>query len=121
MKGHFSMGMIHSSMIKKAGDYLLSILIAEPTIRYSRFYNGTKKAASKIRKGMKFTDSDDFYSAEILIDLAVVVLRERGVVVTRELAARLPDGNNDYEIKLTNKGRRRIDSGVDFKFPHVEM
>ena len=115
------MGMFHRSMIKKAGDYLLSILDAEPTIRYSRFYDGTKKVASAIRKGMKLTDIDDFYSAEILIDVTVELLQEKGVVETSDLAAELPDGCNDYQIKLTPKGRRLLNAGVNFRYPHVEL
>ena len=115
------MGMLHRKLIKRAADYLLSILDAESTIRYSRFYDGTTKAASAIRMGMKFTDIDDSDSAEILIDVAVDLLREKGVVETSEHAAILPDGFFDYQIKLTTKGRRLLNAGVNFRFPHVEL
>lgn len=92
------MGYIDASEIEGAVRYLLPILQAEKSVRYSRFYDGSEECSEKVRRDV--APGNDLISVELLIDLAVDALEEHGVVRRVELDELLADGEKDYRIDL---------------------
>lgn len=115
------MGRARGKDVKTAVNYLLSILANEPTVNYSRFYDGTAKTAKTISRGMGFEWHeyfDDGYAA-IMLDIAAGWLAEHDYVECRELPNELVDGDKDYEITLTNDGAVLIPAGTEFEIPDM--
>lgn len=113
---------IPNELLNQAGAYLLSVLKQETPIRYSRFYDGTDATRHKLIAGVGIDERDaDWYSVEAIIDDAVVLFEHIGVVERRLLEERLADGEPDYEIALTDKGRQFVARRKRFCFPDLEM
>ena len=113
---------IPSSVLKQAGDYLLSVLEKESPIRYSRFYDGTRRYPTALLAGMGMSEDDgNWYSAEALIDDAVVLFRHIGVIEIVEVDAKAANGFPDYDIALTEKGRDFVSAGAQYEFPDLEV
>lgn len=116
------MGHMPEEIVKKAGDYLLSILKDEPTIKYDRFYDGEDLCRQRLCKGMKMSASDaDYYGIEGAMDIAISWLEQSAFVTTAELPDKLADGEQNYSICLTAKGRESIDKGTKHKFHGVDL
>lgn len=116
------MSIMPGNMVKKAGDYLLSVLASEPSIRYSRFYDATDATRERLRLGVGLSQADaDYYCMELMMDLAVSMFEKRKLVQTRYLEEKLADDEPDYEICLTDEGTRFITEGRDYASPDVEL
>src|SRR5262249_2493869 len=113
------MGFSYAHNIEKAGGYLLALLQVENSVRYSRVYDGTDATEEALLRGMGFGpaidgDTEDDYvpdNAATLMDLAVAELKQGGIVKTTVLDDQLADGEPDYLIELTDKGRAFLESG----------
>ncbi len=94
------------SPIDRARAHLLDILGREGKVRYSRFYNANPDPEAELRAlfGLEY-ESD---SAAVLMDDAVWDLKQAGLVTTADLPERLMDGESDYLIELTEKGRAAV-------------
>ena len=112
------MGYSDAEVIRDAADYLLGVLLDSQELAYSTFYDGTDNTHDELMKSIGL--EDEWYSAERLIDLAVVQLEEQGIVRTEKLASKLADDENDYLIELTDAGRKRIDAGFQPSFRDME-
>ena len=104
------MGYVNASQLEKPGGYVLSKLRENPSIRYSQhFYDGGELEQQTAREmGL------DDYDAEIvacLVDFAVGQLEDQGLVTTKELEELMADGEKDYLIELTEKGRILLSDG----------
>ena len=103
------MGFTNATLIEAAAKHLLSILHSESPIRYSRFYDGSDKTSQRLADAIGLEPkSRGWYSVEHIIDLAVYELEKQGVVKTRFLDERLMDGEPDYEIILTSRGKEAL-------------
>lgn len=101
------MAVTDAQEIEKGAKYLLSILAQESPVRYSRFYDGSEDTSQKLADGIGIEEEcKDWYCAERIIELAVYELSEQGIVETRKLDELLTDGERDYEIILTARGRQ---------------
>lgn len=107
------MGYTSADKIANGAALLLGILSKESPIRYSRFYDGSEETFHKLAVALGLKENDEDRGPGI-IDLAVFELVQQGVVETRKLEEPLADGEKDYEIKLTEDGRRR--NMADLKF-----
>ena len=98
-------------MIELAGRHLLSILKSAPKIRYSEyFYDGSDETHERLMEALGLED-DWYYSAEALVDDAAGQLDTMGLVTVTMLEETMADGEQDYEIALTEKGKTLIASG----------
>jgi len=103
------MALTSSSVIEKGAERLLSLLATQSPIRYNRFYDGTEETAARLAKAPGFDESDrSWYCAQQAIDLAVFELSKLGLLETSQLDETLSDGERDYEILLTAKGKRQV-------------
>ena len=108
---------IPKKMIEKAAVYLLKVLMEKKDISYDYFYDGTVERHSKLNKEIGLTDKEaEWYVAEMLIDIAAIQLEVKGVVKIKELESELSDGEKNYRIILTGKGRTKIEKGVKFRY-----
>lgn len=120
------MGYSYANDIEKAGIYLLGLLKAEASVRYSRFYDGEDESQEALLRGMGYgpaLDAEDDYVPECpehLMDLAAVELEQSGIVTTTELDDLLADENQDYLIELTDKGRGFLEREERFRFWDAE-
>lgn len=114
------MGLSPAGAIERAARHVLFVLSKEPQITYHRFYDGTAETASALEAAVVEEVCRGWYSAENLIDLAVYQLAEQGIVETQELPTLLPDGEADYSISLTARGRKALANNVKLKFRHAE-
>ena len=115
------MGYLPGEIIKSGGDYLLSILKWEPQIEYCRFYDGTEETRKRLRERLGLSEEDaDWYSVELIMDLAVSQVEEMEFVEVTELEELLADGEPNYRIELTPKGRDFIVKAESYTFPDIE-
>src|SRR5207248_2762898 len=97
-------------------------------VRYSRFYDGEDETQEVLLRGMGYgpaldgTAEDDYVPEcpENLMDLAAAQLEQGGIVKTTDLDDLLADGNEDYLIELTDKGRAFLERGERFRFWDAE-
>ena len=116
------MGQMPGEMTKMAGDYLLSILVEEITVPYSRFYDGSDETREKLRIGIGMSESDaDWYSIELMMDLAADRFAKMGIVEIRPREDKLADGEKNYDIVLTEKGCQFIADAKEYKFPDLDL
>lgn len=112
------MGYIPREPIERAGAHLLSVLRAEQSVCYSRFYDGGDETHDLLCRALGL--ENDWYSAETLMDEAAAQLADAGVVAIVSLSQVLADGQQDYRITLTDKGRA-LPSRRRFRFHFVEL
>jgi hypothetical protein len=113
------MGHAYGFQTKPAGDYLLSILKLEPLIAYSRFYDGTDETEQALIAGMACVDEPE--CPAVLMDLAIGLFTDMGIVTVSNLAEKLADGEQDYEIRLTDTGKQFISQGAEYTFPDLYL
>jgi hypothetical protein len=117
------MGVSPADVIQSAGEYLLSRLLEANSLQYSTFYDGEDVTHDQLCRAIGLVDEDgepdDWYSAEALIDLAVVQLEEQGILATEQLNSKLADGEPDYLIELIPNGRAKLLAG--FKPTYRDM
>jgi hypothetical protein len=106
-------------MTRKAGDHLLSLLKAEGSVPYSRFYDGEDVTHDRLREALGL--EDDWYSPEVLMDVAAAQFEKAGLVTIEPLAAKLADDEQDYRISLTDEGRAFLASSKPFPYRDVDL
>jgi|ERR1700722_6654456 len=115
------MGYTNASVIESGAKYLLTLLAEQSPIRYSRFYDGTEETSEKLENATGIEDEcRDWYCAEHVMDLAIYELSEQGIVETRNFNEKLSDGELDYEIFLTPRGRQACIQNEKLKFWDAE-
>lgn len=113
------MGTVSGVEITKAARYLMEILGREGSVPYSGFYDGTDETERSLAAQL---DVDPRYtSVAILFDLAVFHLEHQDLVEKSDLPARLADGEPDYRITLTPRGKRFWRDGGEVVCPHTEL
>lgn len=82
------------------------------------FFDGTEATEVLLLDGMGSLSNSEAsgVSLEYCMDLAVFQLEELGVVKHKFLSDELVDGNLDYEISLTDRGRVLINNKQRFHF-----
>ena len=118
------MGYVSVHNVKKAGDYLLRVLLDSGEVRYSRFYDGTDETQAAVLKGMGFPEEGEDYepeSPELLLDLAAYELERQGFVRITMLDTKLADGEPDYLIELTEQGREKLAQGKEPLFRDFDL
>ena len=104
------MGYVNRTMIEQAGRYLLNLLQHSPAIRYSEhFYDATDETHQRLQDALGL--EDDWYSPELLIDVAAEQLAAMGLVDITWLDEKMADGEADSLIRLTEKGKKHSASG----------
>lgn len=114
------MGYSDAGAIEQAGTHLLGLLKVEGRVRYSRFYDGSDETHGELKKALGIEDDDDWYCPERLVDLAAWQLEVGGIVTLTTLDDLLADGEQDYLIELTDRGRSFIERGERFQFRTAE-
>jgi hypothetical protein len=100
------MGYTNADVIELGAKHLLSILVHESPIRYSRFFDGSEKTSRKLENAIGIEPARrGWYPVEHIMDLAVYELSDQGIVQTKSLNEKLVDGEPDYEIFLTPRGK----------------
>lgn len=117
------MGAVYGSQIEKPGEYVLSLLRESPSIIYSKhFFDGTEELQKRIVREMEL-DEDLADQVACLVDIAVWQLADQGLVTTTKLEEFMTDGEHDYRIELTEKGRALLadsrDSTITFRDMHL--
>jgi hypothetical protein len=113
------MGQVYSEQLSKPGAYLLSLLAAEGSVRFSRFYNDdTDYAALAAAAGVNESDADH---AHVLIEFAAGQFETAGLVLFTPLGEKLIDGERDYLISLTDSGRALVAGGGRFRYRDMDL
>ncbi len=113
------MGYVPGSVLEPAVRHLLDILRQSGRVDYSCFYDGTDACHAALLRALEL--EDDWYSPELLMDLAAGLAEQAGLVRTEPLEARLADDEPDYAIVLTDPGRDFIASGQAFHCPDLDL
>ena len=117
------MGYVCGEYLKPAGAYVLKLLKENGSLRYNEnfYFDGKEEPLERVRVAMGFTDEDpeDTSYPPILVDWAVGQMERKGLVVTEHLPVTMADGEPDYTITLTEKGKEFLASGREFK--HWDM
>lgn len=110
------MGFVSSETIRPGGDHLLSLLAREGAVPYSRFYGeDVDIEALAAETGL---DADH---AHVLIEFAAGQLERAGIVACTPLPARLLDGEGDYSIVLTDRGRAFLAERRRFRYRDMDL
>lgn len=113
--------MIPRTMIEAAGTLWLKALQHQNPLKYSMFYNENDGSHEKLVADLGIEESDaDWYSAEALMDDAVYLLEEQGLVRIKELADKLMDDESNYEVALTAAGMALIAEGRKPRYRDVQ-
>jgi hypothetical protein len=113
------MGFVSGQQLSPGGAYLLGILRAEGAVPFSRFYNTeTDYAALAAAAGIGEPDEEH---AHVLIEFAAGQLEHAGLVSFANLPDELIDGERDYRIELTEKGKRFVEAGRAFRFRDMDL
>ena len=118
------MGWVYGSQLKPAGAYLLGILNEEGPVPYSRFYNQDTDYAALAAAIAVHGDADDEIDEDhvhILIEFAAGQLEAADIVSFTQLEPRLIDGEQDYQITLTDKGRAFLAGGKPFRYRDMDL
>jgi hypothetical protein len=113
------MGFVSSEQVRPGGEYLLGILKAEGAVRFSRFYNEDTDYA-RLAEDAGIGESDVEH-AHVLIEFAAQQLERLGIVSFTTLPDTLIDGDHDYTIELTEKGRLVITEGKPIGFRAMDV
>lgn len=113
------MGFVSGEQLSPGGAYLLGVLREEGAVPFSRFYNAqTDYAALASAAGIDESDADH---AHVLIEFAAGQLEVAGLVSFSELPDELIDGERDYRIELTEKGKRFVAASRTFRFRDMDL
>jgi hypothetical protein len=122
--------MFSTADITATGLYLLEILGREGAVNYSRFYGSDPATEDALVTGAlahfpredldEFTERGLRDEGHVALERAAWQLEAFGIVRIQELRAapRLIDGEPDYRIELTERGRAALANGLTFKFVH---
>jgi hypothetical protein len=113
------MGYIPTEPIQQAGLHLLSVLRADKSVRYSRFYDGRDETHDLLCHALGL--EDEWYSAEGLMDVAAAQLHIAGIVTIASLPEHMVDGEHDYTITLTEEGKSFLRYRKVFRFHAVDL
>jgi hypothetical protein len=113
------MGTVSGPNISKAARRLLADLARDGSVLYSRYYDGT--AETEARLAAELSVDAGWTPPAVLFDLAVFHLENENLVERADTDGRLDDGEPDYRITLTPRGRKFVARGVDFECPHTEL
>jgi hypothetical protein len=98
------MGWYPGHIIEKAAVFLMDELAQRSPRRYSEYYDGQDKTHDHLREALGL--EDDWYPAEIGLDLAIIVLENESLVEKYQVNEKLADGEPDSTIALTAAGRQ---------------
>jgi hypothetical protein len=122
--------MFTTADITATGLYLLEILGREGAVNYSRFYGDDQSIEDALVAGAlahfpredfdEYTERGLREEGHVALERAAWQLKAFGIVRIQELPAapRLIDGELDYRIELTERGREALANGLTFKFVH---
>lgn len=115
------MAYTNASVIEMGAKHLLSLLAMESLVRYSRFYDGSEETSLKLEEAIGIEEEcRGWYCAEIIMDFAIHQLAEQGIVESKELDEKLADGQKDYEVYLTPRGKQALLQNATFRFWDAE-
>jgi hypothetical protein len=120
--------MITIEGIRATGKYLLDVLKAEKTVRYSRFYNEAPETVERLVAGaLPFVRDLEACDATLLeeqghvmLDFAAWQLEDLGIVRLTFIDEKLIDGEPDFKIELTETGAHVLANGLTFGFRHPD-
>lgn len=113
------MAFVSSEQVRPGGEYLLGILKVEGTVRFSRFYNGDTDYAKLAQEAG--IDEADEEQAHVLVEFAAQQLERFGIASFATLPDKLIDGEHDYAIELTEKGRLFVAEGRKIGFRDMDV
>jgi len=107
-----------------AGKYLLSVLSVERAVPYSRFYSFEEgrdvEVANGIFQHLTDPDADDrealIEEGHLMVEWAAWQLQDFGALTKTTLETLLPDGEPDYLISITDRGRQVASGSIPFVF-----
>jgi hypothetical protein len=116
--------MITTEGIRAVGSYLLGVLGAEKSVRFSRFYNDSPGVEEELVRGsLPFVKDPECCSVDDLreegltmLNFAAWQLEDFGVVRTTFLNELLIDGEPDFVIEITERGECALAEGPGFRF-----
>jgi hypothetical protein len=120
--------MITIEGIRATGKYLLEVVKAEKTVRYSRFYNEAPETSKRLVNGalpfirdLEACDATDLEEeGHVMLDYAAWQLEDLGIVRLTFLDERLIDEEPDFQIELTETGAHVLADGLAFRFRHPD-
>ncbi len=115
--------MISAGLILKAARFLLNELNESETVCYSKYYDGEEKTNESLRIEMEIKEGEFSYDLPYwcLIDFAVIQLNEQGIVDVTDLKSFLLDGEHDYSITITVKGKKVLSEKAQYQIHDVEL
>lgn len=113
------MAFVSNSMVQPGGDYLLGLLKQKGSIRFSFIYN--KNTDYKALAAEAGIDESYVDHAHILIEFAADQLVRAGIVSYTTLPEKLIDGERDYLIELTEKGKSFVESEAAFRYRDMDV
>ena len=113
------MGCVSAERIDRAVPVIFQKLQGNGIFLYSEIYDGSERTHQELN--MNLGADDHHCPAEILVDLAVFQLENAGFLETEPLGTKLADGENDYRVTITQKGRKFVKSGKIFRCESVDL
>ena len=110
------MGYVYKETLERAVPFVFNRLKTTCSFCFSEIYDGSDETWQSVLEEMGITEVDDAHCPALLrVDLIVAEMEEAGLVMTEQLSRKLPDGEDDYRITITEEGQEFIKSGKTFK------
>ena len=115
------MGYVYEHTIRDAASYLLEILDKSPEAAFSTFYDGTDETAERVHKGVgiDWAPAEEGVALRAL-EIAIGQLENQGLLTTCPLDSKLADGESDYLISLSPKGKSWCSERFELQFHDAE-
>ena len=113
------MGAVYAHRLKSAAQYAVELMSgSDDPIRYSAaIYDGEEELSVKLQELIGLREGE----AECVFDVALGILEDKGYVRIEKNGGTLFDGEKDFDVSLTEKGKQMVRSGELSVFQDVYL
>lgn len=111
------MGYLYKHQQEKASKYIFECLKGKDYLDFDFFYDGTEKTGQKNIEAL----GGEYDNATAIIDITIIQLNSMGVIEIEELEEKLADGEYNFRIRLTEKGKRVLNNEIKLEFRDLDL
>jgi hypothetical protein len=111
------MGYLYRHQQEQASKYIFECLKNKDYLDFNFFYDGTEETEQKNIEVF----SGEYDDATAIIDFTIIELANMRIIEIEELEEKLADGENNFRIWLTEKGKRVLNNEIKLEFRDLDL
>jgi hypothetical protein len=111
------MGFLYKHQQEQASKYIFDCLKGKDYLDFDYFYDGTEETGQKNIEAL----GKEYDNATAIIDITIIELEHRGAISIEKLRDKLPDGEYNFRIRLTEKGKRVLNNEERLEFQDLDL